>query len=101
VIRVADHLSRPGMDSAPANEIMLDRIGRAVAKGRPLDDRHVYFLRHELLEAELMDRGVGYRAAHAKALKTHPPGQNYDLDVIVQFEEFGQWWRKMNGLGPR
>jgi len=48
-----------------------------------------------------MDGGMEYPAAHAKALKTHPPGHNYDVDVIDRFEEFGLWWRKMNGLDRR
>ncbi len=44
---------------------------------------------------------MGYEEAHAEALQTHPPGKNYDPDVIDQEPLFGPWWRKMNGLGPR
>ncbi|MEV6335909.1 hypothetical protein AB0M12_14480 [Nocardia vinacea] len=39
--------------------------------------------------------------AHEQALQTHPPGRNYDPDVIDKYPEFGPWWRKMNGLPPR
>lgn len=45
--------------------------------------------------------GVGHDEAHEDALTLHPPGRNYDPDVIDQFEEFGPWWRNMNGLPPR
>jgi hypothetical protein len=44
---------------------------------------------------------MGYDDAHAEALKTHPPGKNYDPDAIDLEPLFGPWWRKMNGLGPR
>jgi hypothetical protein len=97
--RVSKHLAHFGENSP--NDVMLDRIKRAVSEGRPLSERQVYFMRHELTEAALMDRGVSYEEAHAEALKTHPPGQNYDLDVIDRFEEFGPWWRRTNGLDPR
>jgi hypothetical protein len=99
--RVTDHLARSELDPFRANDIMLERIERAISRGRPLTESQVYFMRHELLEAELMDGRMDYPAAHAEALKTHPPGRNYDVDVIDRFEEFGLWWRKMNGLGPR
>lgn len=80
---------------------MLARIGQALAEGRPLTDGQVNFMRHELTEAELMSQGMPYEDAHETALQTHPPGRNYDPDVIDQFEEFGPWWRRMNGLEPR
>jgi hypothetical protein len=101
VSRVRQHLSRPDLDPFEPNDIMLDRIGKALAEGKPLSEAQTNFMRHETVEAELMDGGMGYIEAHAEALKTHPPGKNYDLDVIDQSTAFGTWWRKMNGLGPR
>jgi hypothetical protein len=80
---------------------MLDRIGQAVQDGQPLSDGQASFMVHKLTEAGLMDQGMSYEDAHEVALTMHPPGQNYDPDVIDQFEEFGPWWRRMNGLGPR
>ena len=97
--RVAQHLSR--LDPSGANDVMLERIGQAVRDGSALSNGQANFMARELTEADLMDQGVGYDDAHEVALTMHPPGQNYDPDVIDQFEEFGPWWRKMNGLGPR
>jgi hypothetical protein len=101
VSQVKNHLSRPGLDQFGPNDVMLDRIGNALAEGKPLSEAQTNFMRHESLEAKLMDGGMGYDEAHAEALKTHPPGKNYDPDVIDQEPLFGPWWRKMNGLGPR
>jgi hypothetical protein len=99
--RVRQHLSRPELDPFEANNVMLDRIDKALSEGRPLSEAQTNFMRHETVEAKLMDDGMGYDEAHAEALKSHPPGKNYDPDVIDQSPEFGPWWRKMNGLGPR
>ncbi|WP_410607529.1 putative T7SS-secreted protein [Amycolatopsis sp. lyj-109] len=101
VSKVKEHLSRPGLDHFGPNDVMLDRIGKALAEGKPLSEAQTNFMRHETLEAKLMDGGMGYEEAHAEALQTHPPGKNYDPDVIDQEPLFGPWWRKMNGLGPR
>ncbi len=101
VSRVRAHLSRPGLDHFEPNDVMLDRIGKALADGKPLSEGQTNFMRHESLEAKLMDGGMGYGEAHAEASKTHSPGRNYDPDVIDQEPLFGSWWRKMNGLGPR
>jgi hypothetical protein len=74
VVRVSDHLSR--LDHFGANDVMLERISRALAEGRPLTDGQVNFMRHELTEAELMRQGVPDEDAHEAALQTHPPGRN-------------------------
>ena len=58
----------------------------------------VNFMNHELTEAGLMSGGMSYEEAHAVALGTHPPGQNYDVDLIKEYDEFGPWWHKQNGL---
>lgn len=99
VATVREHLSK--LDHFAANDVMLQRIDQALQDGKPLTDGETNFMRHELAESDLMDQGMSYEDAHELALKTHPPGRNYDPDVINQFEEFGPWWRKMNGLGPR
>ncbi len=96
---VTDHLSK--LDPFGANDAMLQRIGSALESGSPLTEAQTNFMRHELRESELMNSGMSYEDAHAAALETHPPGRNYDPDLIDQYPEFGPWWRKMNGLGPR
>jgi hypothetical protein len=101
IARVTQHLKSPGLDPFAANDVMLQRIGQAVEKGQPLTEGQANFMKHELTEAELMKGGMSYEQAHEQALTTHPPGRNYDPDVIDEFPEFGPWWRKMNGLGPR
>lgn len=99
VDNVAAHLST--LDHFEANDVMIARIRSALAEGRPLSEGQQNFMLHETREAELMRGGMGYEAAHDEALTVHPPGRNYDPDVIDQFEEFGPWWREMNGLDPR
>jgi hypothetical protein len=96
---VTDHLSK--LDPFGANDAMLQRIGSALENGSPLTEAQTNFMRHELRETELMNAGMSYEDAHAAALETHPPGRNYDPDLIDEYPEFGPWWRKMNGLGPR
>jgi len=99
VDRAAQQLDR--LDHSDANDEMLQRIRDALAEGRQLTEGQENFLKHELTEAELMDKGLSYEDAHEQALQTHPPGRNYDPDVIDKYPEFGPWWRKMNGLPPR
>ena len=99
VDRVTQHLSR--LDHFGANDVMLQRISEAIGSGQPLTEGQTNFMLHETTLADLMDGGMSYEDAHEQALGMHPPGRNYDPDVIDQFEEFGPWWRKMNGLGPR
>lgn len=99
--RVSQHLARPGMDPSDANDTMIQRIGDAIRDGRPLIDSQTYFMRHEMTEADLMDQGMSYDDAHEQALTTHPPGRNYDRDIIDRDPTFGPWWRKQNELEPR
>ncbi|WP_322778628.1 hypothetical protein [Frankia sp. Cas4] len=101
VVRVTQHLARPGLDPFAANDVMLQRIGQAIENGQPLSAGQANFMRHEWTEADPLDQGMPYEQAHDQALTVHPPGRNYDPDVIDQFPEFGPWWRNMNGLGPR
>lgn len=44
-------------------------------------------MKHELPEARLMDRGMGYDEAHAIAGQAHPTFGNYDPEVIKQLPE--------------
>jgi hypothetical protein len=99
VDRAAEHLAK--LDHSAANDEMLQRIRDKIAKGEALSDAQENFMKHELREAELMNKGMSYEQAHEEALKTHPPGKNYDPDVIDKYPEFGPWWRKQNGLPPR
>jgi hypothetical protein len=49
-----------------------------------------------------MDGGMTYEDAHERALETHPPGKNYDPEVIDRYAHlFNNWWRKQWGLEPR
>lgn len=57
------------------------------------------FMRHELTEAGLMNRGTVYEQAHEIAGQTHPTFGNYDPEVIKQFPElFNQNWRNYWGI---
>lgn len=104
VDRVAAHLSDPSRfkgDPHPPNVEMIRRIRENITGGKPLSAGQQNFMRHELRESELMDKGMDYDSAHIEALKEHPPGKNYDPDVIDNDESFGPWWRERNGLPPR
>ncbi|MBF0688125.1 MAG: RHS repeat-associated core domain-containing protein [Cellulomonas sp.] len=95
--RIETHLAR--LDHSPANDAMLARIRAAAAAGRPLSAADQSFMRHELTEAGLMDRGMGYEEAHGLAGQTHPTFGNYDPEVIKQFPElFNQNWRNYWGI---
>lgn len=99
VDRVAEHLGK--LDHFGANDEMIQRIRDKIAAGEALSEAQENFMKHELTEAGLMADGMSYEQAHEKALETHPPGKNYDPDVIDKYPEFGPWWRKQNGLPPR
>jgi uncharacterized protein YukE len=100
VDKVADHLGR--LDHSPANDAMMSRIRDKLAAGQELTEGELNFMKHELTEKALMDRGMSYEEAHEIALGTHPPGRNYDPAVIEEFGHlFNNWWRKQWGLGPK
>lgn len=95
--RIETHLAR--LDHSPANDAMLARIRGAATDGRPLTEAEQNFMTHELTEAGLMDRGMGYPQAHELAGQTHPTFGNYDPEVIKQFPElFNQNWRNYWGI---
>jgi hypothetical protein len=97
---VGRHLAR--LDHSPANDLMIERIRERLAAGQELTEGQRNFMSHELTEKSLMDRGVGYDEAHEIALSTHPPGKNYDPEVIDEYAHlFNNWWRKQWGLEPR
>jgi hypothetical protein len=97
---VADHLAR--LDHSPANDVMISRVREKLASGEPLTEGEQNFMKHEMVEKSLMDRGMSYDEAHKIALTTHPPGKNYAPEVIDEFAHlFNNWWRKQWGLDPR
>jgi hypothetical protein len=97
---VATHLER--LDHSPANDAMLSRIRERLAAGEELTEGQLNFMSHETTEKALMDEGLAYEDAHERALETHPPGRNYDPEVIDEYAHlFNNWWRKQWGLDPR
>jgi hypothetical protein len=97
---VADHLDR--LDHSPANDMMLSRIRERLDAGDELTEGQRNFMSHETTEKALMDGGMTYEDAHERALETHPPGKNYDPEVIDRYAHlFNNWWRKQWGLEPR
>jgi hypothetical protein len=97
---VADHLDR--LDHSPANDMMLSRIRERLEAGEGLTEGQRNFMSHETTEKALMDGGMPYEDTHERALETHPPGKNYDPEVIDQCAHlFNNWWRKQWGLEPR
>jgi hypothetical protein len=97
---VALHLDR--LDHSPANDMMLVRIRERLTAGEELTEGQRNFMRHETAEKALMDSGMTYDQAHERALETHPPGKNYDPEVIDEYAHlFNNWWRKQWGLEPR
>jgi hypothetical protein len=96
---VQHHLS--SLDPFGPNDEMIARIRTNISNGSPLTGAQTNFMEHELLESRLMGGGMSYDAAHAQALGVHPPGMNYDVDIIEREPLFGPWWRRQNGLPPR
>ena len=97
---VSRHLDR--LDHSPANDMMLSRIRERLAAGEELTEGQRNFLNHETTEKALMDAGMSYEEAHEHALTTHPPGKNYDPEVIDRYAHlFNNWWRRQWGLEPR
>lgn len=79
---VEEHLSQFG--PYPENEMMVARLRDALAQGRPVSGADASFYMHEMNEATLMGRGLGYDAAHASALSKYQvsPFSVYHPDVI-------------------
>ncbi|HSY16428.1 MAG TPA: hypothetical protein VK816_10595 [Jatrophihabitantaceae bacterium] len=102
LIRIADHLRRPGLYHSPENDVMIDNIHQAMVEGCALSEGEENFMRHELTEADLMDGGMSVEDAHALALRTHPLFKNYSPEVIDQLPEyFNNSWRRAWGMEPR
>lgn len=101
VARIEKHLaSLKDNGLTPPNLAMLERLRQAAREGRPLTVGEQYFVKHELTEARLMERGVPEPVAHSLAMKTHPTYANYDPAVIKQFPQyFNQNWFSYWGIG--
>jgi hypothetical protein len=83
----------------PENQAMLERISAAQAAGRALTFAEQNFLRHELVEDELMHAGVPQGEAHLLAGLTHPTFANYDPEVIRAYPDvFNNDWRAYWGI---
>jgi hypothetical protein len=81
------------------NQAMLERIRIANATGRALTIAEENFLRHELVESELMQAGFSEYAAHMFAGLTHPTFANYDPEVIQAYPEwFNDRWKGYWGI---
>jgi len=95
---IESHLSRPGIDGDPANDMMIHGLRSSMANGARLTDAYHEFYNHELLESYLYDV-FGYddpdeRAAHYLALGAYNanPFSLYAPEVIDAFER-GSWNR--------
>ena len=97
--RIEQHLARPEFVRAPQNDAMLARIRSAATEGASLSRADRAFMRHELTENWLMNRGLGARPAHRIAGWTHPTFGNYDPTVIKQFpQNFSPGWKNYWGI---
>ena len=96
---ISDHLNRPELDPAPFNPAMVDRQ-RAIMNGDiqgTVYDQN--WMRHELLEKNLMDQGMSYPQAHAQANKALGVEGDWDLWPTEMIKRFPDWligpaWRK-------
>ena len=83
----------------PENQAMLERIRAVQAAGQALTFAEQNFLRHELIEDELMHGGFTQDGAHLLAGLTHPPFANYDPEVIRAYpDRFNNGWRAYWGI---
>lgn len=99
VNRIESHLARPEISYAARNDAMLARLRSAAAEGTPLSRADRAFMRHELTENWLMNRGMGIDRAHNMAGWTHRTYGNFDPSVIKQLpQEFNSNWRNFWGI---
>ncbi|TGN66329.1 hypothetical protein EXE59_22005 [Nocardioides eburneiflavus] len=83
----------------PHNDAMIARIRSAATEGTPLSAGDRAFMRHELAENWLMNRGLGSGPAHRIAGWTHRTFGNYDPSVIKQFpQNFSPGWKNYWGI---
>ena len=91
------------LDAYPPNNAMIARLRAALQKGEVIVGADANFYLHEVAEATLMSRGVGYDAAHAAALQRYGVSEFslYHPEVVNSFREwFSPAWRKFWGLRP-
>jgi len=99
VSTVEGHLSAIDAIQLPENQALFDRIRTANASGRALTVAEENFLRHELVEKELMDAGFPQEGAHMLAGLTHPTFANYDPEVIAAYpDRFNDAWKAYWGI---
>lgn len=97
--RIEQHLARPDFEQVPQNAAMIARIRSAATEGATLSGADKAFMRHELTENWLMNRGVSVGPAHRMAGWTHRTYGNYDPSVIKQFPQyFSPGWKSHWGI---
>ncbi len=97
--KLESHLSQFG--DHPQNTAMVGRLRTAMEQGRRVSGADASFYLHELSEATLMARGVGYEVAHAAALSKYgvSPFSVYAPEVIQSLPSyFSQGWSKFWGI---
>jgi hypothetical protein len=83
------------------NEMMIDRLQKALDNNQKFSGADASFYFHELREAELMKKGYYYEEAHNKALQDYEVSafSVYHPDVIVAcWDDFNQKWRDFWGI---
>jgi len=83
------------------NEMMIDRLQKALNNNQKNSGADASFYFHELREAELMQKGSSYEKAHNKALQYYEVSafSVYHPDVIVACrDDFNQKWRDSWGI---
>jgi hypothetical protein len=88
IARIEQHLSNlDALESFPPNQAMIGRLQQGQVEAQDL-----MFYRHELIESDLMNNGLGARDAHLETLRQqgipYEPGYEshlYHPEVIPQF----------------
>jgi hypothetical protein len=91
-----EHLNRPELDAldqdwAPYNKGMVERQ-RAISRGEIEATQYdTNWMRHELMEKDLMDAGISYDAAHQQANQLLGVEGDWDLWPTEIIEEYRPW----------
>jgi hypothetical protein len=83
------------------NQNMIDRLQTALDLGHKICNSDASFYFHELKEAELMEKGYDWYAAHSMAIAHYSvsPYSLYHPEVIKAYpEDFNRNWRKAWGI---
>ncbi|MEL6559484.1 MAG: RHS repeat-associated core domain-containing protein [Bacteroidota bacterium] len=83
---IKSHLSRPELDFAAGNEVMIGRLEQIFSGKLKATEQDLYFYSHELTEYNLMNQGYSYDEAHSVAAKAYGVKAKEEVDTFYTQE---------------